>query len=117
MKRPKNKTVIDILEKSGGLLKPASIKLKVDRQTLYNWIKDDIELQAALESIRESMLDMTEGQMMKQIQEGNTSMIQFHLKTQGKKRGYIEKSEADITSNGNTIFVKLPDEPKQATND
>jgi len=36
----------------------------------------------------------------------------------GKQRlGQREKQDTDITSNGNTIFVKLPDEPKQATND
>jgi len=109
MKRPKNKVIIGILEKSGGLLKPAATKLKVDRRSLYNWINEDTELQEALETIRESMLDMTEGQMFKLIQEGNGDMIKFHLKTRGKHRGYIEKSETDITSNGQTIFVKLPD--------
>jgi hypothetical protein len=112
MKRPKNKVIIAVLEKTGGLLKPASTKLNIDRATLYNWINDDIELQKALETIRESMLDMSEGQMYKLIQEGNGDMIKFHLKTRGKTRGYIEKSETDITTNGksiNEIKITWPD--------
>lgn len=91
------------------MLKPAAQKLKVERATLYNWIKAEPELQAALESIKESMIDMTEGALFRQIQEGNTTAMLFYLKTQGKKRGYIEKSETDITSNGQTILIKLPE--------
>ena len=81
----------------------------VTRDSVYKWIEADPELKQAIETIRESMLDMTEGALFKQISEGNPAAIFFHLKTIGKKRGYIEKSETDITSNGQTIFVKLPD--------
>lgn len=109
IKKPSNSAIIAVLEKTGGLLKPAAQKLKVERATLYNWIKAEPELQTALESIKESMIDMTEGALFRQIQEGNTTAMLFYLKTQGKKRGYIEKSETDITSNGQTILIKLPE--------
>jgi hypothetical protein len=84
--------------------------LGVTRDSVYKWIEADPELKQAIETIRESMLDMTEGALFKQISEGNPAAIFFHLKTIGKKRGYIEKSETDITSNGKTILQSMPDE-------
>lgn len=116
MKKPSNKAIISVLQKTGGLYKPAAQKLNVERRTLYKWVEETPELQQAIEDIRESMIDMSEGALFKQIQEGNPAAIFFHLKTQGKRRGYIEKSETDITSNGNTIFVKVPDEPTETDN-
>lgn len=75
----------------------------MERQTLYNWIESDEELKKSLSDIRESMIDMTEGQMFKLIQEGNPAAIFFHLKTQGRKRGYIEKQEIDHTTGGDKL--------------
>lgn len=113
IKKPSNKKIIEVLEKTGGLLKPAATKLGITRQTIYEWIEREPELKEALATIRESMVDMSEGALYKQISEGNTAAILFHLKTQGKHRGYIERSESDITSGGKTIRITLPtpDEP------
>jgi len=113
IKKPSNKKIIEVLEKTGGLLKPAATKLGITRQTIYEWIEREPELKEALATIRESMVDMSEGALYKQISEGNTAAILFLLKTQGKHRGYIERSESDITSGGKTIRITLPtpDEP------
>lgn len=94
-------------------MKPAAQKLKVERKTIYGWINGDEELKQALADIRESMIDMSEGALYKLIQEGNPAGIFFHLKTQGKERGYIEKQEIDHTTGGdklNEIKINWPTE-------
>ena len=41
------------------------------------------------------------------MNDGNTSATIFYLKTKGKKRGYIEKSELDITSGEEPIKINI----------
>ena len=43
-------------------------------------------------------LDFAESQLHSQIKDGSTSATIFYLKTKGKKRGYVEKQELDLTS-------------------
>jgi hypothetical protein len=50
-----------------------------------------------VESISDMALDFAESQLHKQISEGEVSATIFYLKTKGKKRGYIEKVEQEIT--------------------
>jgi len=44
---------------------------------------------------------------MKQIQEGQTAATIFYLKTKGKARGYVERSEIDHTTKGEAIQIPL----------
>jgi hypothetical protein len=106
IKKPSNKKIIEVLQKTGGLLKPAAQKLNVDRRTVYVWIENSPELKQAMNDIRESMVDMSEGKLFKLINDENPSAIFFHLKTQGKSRGYVEKSEMDIKSQ-NDVFLDI----------
>ena len=41
------------------------------------------------------MIDFAESSLYKQIKDGNTSATIFFLKTQAKRRGYIEKQEIE----------------------
>jgi hypothetical protein len=41
------------------------------------------------------------------INNGDTTAIIFLLKTLGKDRGYYDKSNFDVTSNGKTILPKI----------
>ena len=52
-------------------------------------------------------LDFAESQLHNQIKSGNTSATIFYLKTKGKKRGYVEKSELDITSGDEPIKINI----------
>ena len=50
--------------------------------------------------------------MFDQIRDGNTQATMFYLKTKGKTRGYTERSELDISSQGekiNKIEVEIVD--------
>ncbi|MDR3142731.1 MAG: hypothetical protein LBU37_13545, partial [Tannerellaceae bacterium] len=50
-------------------------------------------------NIADIAIDFAESNLHKRIKEGDTTSIIFYLKTKGKKRGYIEKSEIDMNSN------------------
>lgn len=52
-------------------------------------------------------LDFAESELFKQIKEGNITGVIFFLKTKGKKRGYIERSEFDHTTKGEKINVSI----------
>lgn len=67
----------------------------------WDAIKDRIDadpvLKRELEISRERMLDNAESVLYTKVLAGATPELLFFLKTQGKKRGYIEKSELSIT--------------------
>ena len=64
---------------------------------------------------------MAESEALKQIKQGNTAIIIFTLKTLGKSRGYVERTEVS-GPNGGPIVVKgyvkvTPDDWDEDTTD
>jgi len=82
---------------------------KMSRQTLYKYINDHVTVQAALEESREKMIDNVESALYQQALAGNTTAMIFFLKTQGKKRGYVERQEV-TGADGQAIIVRWDDD-------
>lgn len=93
----------DVLQKSGGMITKAAILANCNRQTFYNFMEQHPELYDLRQEIEDTYLDQAESKLQDLIQEGNVAAVIFYLKTKGKKRGYTEKSEMDISSNGQNI--------------
>lgn len=91
------KAMVSALEKSLGIVSSACQKAKISRITHYHWMNEDPEYRKQVESIEDMALDFSETQLYKSIKNGSDTAIIFHLKTKGKKRGYIERSEVDAT--------------------
>ena len=89
------KAMIEALEKSLGVVTTAAKAVGIDRSTHYDWNNNDPEYRAAVDSISDIALDFAESQLHKQIQGGEVSSTIFYLKTKGKKRGYVEKTEVE----------------------
>jgi len=89
------KAMIEALEKSLGVVTTAAKAVGIDRSTHYDWYNNDPEYRAAVDSISDIALDFAESQLHKQIQEGEVSSTIFYLKTKGKKRGYVERTEVE----------------------
>ena len=107
----KKDAMIQALTSSLGNVTEAAEKIGIRRETHYAWLKDDAEYSAAVASLKNVALDFAESQLKKLMggaerqaltHDGeivtikdapNTSAIIFYLKTQGKGRGYIERSE------------------------
>jgi hypothetical protein len=88
--------MIEALQESNGVVTTAIQSVKLHRSTFYKWMKEDEQFKKDVEDIRESALDFVESKMFERIQNGSDTMIIFFLKTQGKKRGYIERSQLDV---------------------
>ncbi len=95
---PKQKTFLTIFEKRAGNIALAARANSMDRATYYNWMANSPVFKKAVEDTKEGLLDFVESMAMSEIKKGNTAMIIFYLKTQGKKRGYIESTEQILTA-------------------
>lgn len=89
------KALLDALEKSLGIVTTACKIVGIDRSTFYKYVKEDEEFAKQVKDVEDVVLDFVESQLHKQIKEGNTTATIFHLKTKGKKRGFIEKIQIE----------------------
>jgi len=90
--------LIKALEKSLGIVTSACKNVGCSRETFYKYCKDDADFKARVKDIENIALDFAESKLHKQIASGNSTSTIFYLKTKGKKRGYIEKNEIDLTT-------------------
>lgn len=95
--------LLEALRKSLGNVTNACQAVGVDRTVFYRYLKEDEEFSASVNEVNDVALDFVESKLMQQINQGNTACIIFYLKTQGKKRGYIERSEIDHTTDGQPL--------------
>ena len=91
------KAMLEALEKSLGIVSTAAKMVGIDRSTHYAWLKADEEYKSAVNSIQDSVLDFAESHLYKLVKDGNPAATIFFLKTKGKKRGYIERQEIEVT--------------------
>ena len=92
------KAMLEALEKSLGIVTSACKSVDISRETHYRWLREDADYKAAVEALSDVALDFAESQLHKQIKEGNSTATIFFLKTKGKKRGYVERQELDVST-------------------
>ena len=91
--------MLEALEKSLGIVTTAAKQIGIDRSTHYKWMESDPEYKKAVEALSDVALDFAESKLHKSIEAGSDTATIFYLKTKGKKRGYIEKTETGFTNN------------------
>lgn len=124
------KKMLEELEKACGIVSTAARNAGISRTTHYSWTREnsdvyDPEYAKEVEDINESAIDHVESkllekingiQMEKEIGEesivyslppSDTAII-FFLKTKGRKRGYGDKTEVDVTTKGEKISENRP---------
>lgn len=97
----KKETYIKHLHEAFGNVSKACKAVGLSRTTIYRWMQEDEEFKDAVENINEYIVDTVENHLFDQIKEGSTAATIFYLKTKGKHRGYVEKTEVD-----NNVTVK-----------
>ena len=88
------------LAAAGGLVTSTAKRLGCAPKTVYRYIERFPALRHVLAEARESSVDLAESKLIEAIKNDNLTAIIFFLKTQGKSRGYSERSEPDLTTNG-----------------
>lgn len=121
-KRPLCELFRQVCEANAGIIGDVASALRVRRSTVYMWCSKYPEFRQALDDARETFLDLAESNLRKLVagvpaietdENGNKrfagwierpseTAIIFTLKTRGKSRGYVERSEiaADVHLRG-----------------
>lgn len=114
------KEILEALEEHQGIVTTACKSIGLARSTYYSWLSSDEDFKKAVDEIQEVAIDFVESKLMEKIN-GVTCMgkddvydvppsdtaIIFYLKTKGKKRGYVEKTELDV--NAKSIQINFED--------
>ena len=103
----KKETILQALENSLGVVTIACKQADVPRSTYYKWLKEDEEFAKDVKEIENIALDFAESQLHTQIKDGSTPATIFYLKTKGKKRGYVERNELDLTTDNEPIKINI----------
>ena len=96
------KNLLEALEKSLGIVTTACKIVGCARSTFYKYYKDDQDFRTSVDELENLTLDFVESKLHKQIENDNTTATIFYLKTKGKKRGYIERKEVEMTAEVST---------------
>jgi hypothetical protein len=88
--------IIEAIRHCRGMLSAAARALGVTRKTIYNRRDKSEAIREAIEETRDFSLDHAELKLLSAVDNGEAWAICFFLKTQGKKRGYVERQEHDV---------------------
>lgn len=87
------KQIEHAIKQTAGNVSAAARALGVSRSTVNRRIAESPVLKQLVEDTREELVDVAESALRREVLAGNITAIIFTLKTQGKKRGYIERQE------------------------
>ncbi|MFN7927118.1 MAG: hypothetical protein U0Y68_04090 [Blastocatellia bacterium] len=96
-----------IISLSGNISAVARV-FGAHRHTIQARIDKHKGLKKLLEDTRETMLDNAESQLYTKVLAGDTLALIFFLKTQGKKRGYVERQEL-TGADGVPLYEEIAD--------
>jgi len=87
------KYVLECFKNAAGNISLACEKAGISRMTFNRWYKANKKFKQDVDDVRESLIDLAESMLLKNIKDGKTAEIIFFLKTKGRERGYIERIE------------------------
>ena len=118
----RKRLMLEALEKHYGIVTYACKDVDISRVTHYNWLDEDAEYKKAVEELENVALDHSESKLRQLVEgvtvtgfdddgmptvyqkEPNVTAVIFHLKTRGKKRGYVERIENEQVGDQKVII-------------
>lgn len=85
------------LKSTSGNVSAAARSLGVDRNWVHKLISGSDKLQQIVHDARQSMCDNAESALNRAVINGEAWAVCFTLKTQAKDRGYVERTQTEIT--------------------
>ena len=92
------KAMIKALHDTLGVVSHACEAVGINRTTHYRWLEEDEQYKKEVESVQDFQLDFVESKLFDNIRNNDVTSTIFYLKTRGRSRGYIERSELKIDS-------------------
>lgn len=114
-KNYENTTIKKAIEDSGGIIATIAERLGCEWHTAKKYIEASEDTKRAYEAETESVIDLAESKLIENIGANDNTAIIFYLKTKGKKRGYIEKTQLEHSGEIKTeiITTLTPEQLKQ----
>lgn len=106
MKRITIADIEPLVAEYNGNIAAIARRLGVSRGTIHNRMKDSPKLGVAIEDARESMIDNVESALYREVLAGNVTAMIFWLKTQGKRRGWVERQEL-TGADGKDVVIRV----------
>jgi len=104
-------TIVSVYQNNLGNVSATCKACGISRHTFYNYKNKYEAFAEELEATDEQNIDFAETMLLKNIREGKENSILFYLKTKGKNRGYVEKTEQEVHVNPFIEMMQsLPDE-------
>lgn len=107
--------ILEAIKGTRGIKSAVARNLGCEWPTVNNYAKRYATVREALETERETLIDTAELQLVKLVNSGDWDAVKYTLKTIGRKRGYVERTE--LTGEDGTplipireVIVKLPSE-------
>jgi hypothetical protein len=101
---PKKAEMILALESTKGVVTDAAEIAGIARSTHYLWMTEDKVYKDAVNDLQDVVLDFAENKLFKLVDKGDVAATLFLLKTKGKKRGYVERTEVSpVDPDGNAV--------------
>lgn len=100
MGRPQKFTpeeVAQALRNHYGILYHAALELGCDRKTVQRYVERYAQLREETHQQQERRLDVGENSLMGAVIDREPWAVALLLKTKGKERGYVERTERDIS--------------------
>ncbi len=113
----KKSKVLKALVESKGIVAYACEAAGITRKTFYEWKKDDPEFAEKVDDITEATLDRVEGKLLEAINDDNITAIIFYLKTKGRKRGYVEQIDTNVTNSFEKLMQEVDAEDDEDDDD
>ena len=92
--------VIEALHKTRGTVTIAADLLQCDDTTVRNYMRRYKTVRDVVEHYNEKMVDVAELKFWAAIEHGDPWAVAMALKTKGKNRGYVERTESEISGRG-----------------
>ena len=104
----KKTAMLEALTLTLGIVAPACLAVRIHRSTHYNWLKNDPGYAEEVDMISEICYDFVESKMLEKIKAGDTVMAIWYSKTKMKARGFVERTEVEVTDK--PAFVTKPED-------
>lgn len=105
--------IAEAIVRKAGFVTHAAESLGCSYQTVRRAIKDSPFVAEVLAVTKESLLDLAESELSKQIKEGNLDAVKFFLLHRGQSRDYRKEMRVELTDDLSKLMEEANNRTKE----